>query len=250
MTDEEYTSLLRALAVKYLRLPRDSFADTRIPSATPQVRWQDHVQDVYALARLLNAAAADPIPDERLLKVLGMKLQEASPLQIATSAMEDVGILDGLEEAPFLVFREFRRSAFPDEDIEILRRVGLTNEEIEVLIPTIVFHTQHLGDLSLNRLNTTFGVPTRVLQDASTTLDEAAEELTKSSQLAVAPMKKRKLFNGIGKLLAGSVMGIGNALIATGTVLAPNPATGYIAIASGAGAIGSLMAGIGDLKGE
>lgn len=62
--------------------------------------------------------------------------------------------------------------------------------------------------------------------------------------------KKRKIFNGVGKLLAGAVTAAGNVLLATGTVVAPNPATAYAAIGSSALAIGSLLQGMGDLRGE
>jgi hypothetical protein len=66
----------------------------------------------------------------------------------------------------------------------------------------------------------------------------------------LAAKKKRKIFNGIGKLLGGAVAGIGNALLVAGTLIAPNPATGYGAIVSGGIAVTSFFAGLGDLKGE
>jgi hypothetical protein len=69
--------------------------------------------------------------------------------------------------------------------------------------------------------------------------------------MAVEPQKKkRKIFNGIGKLLGGSAAGIGNVLLLTGSIVAPNPATLYAAIASGGIAVSTLFAGIGDLRGE
>jgi len=69
----------------------------------------------------------------------------------------------------------------------------------------------------------------------------------------VAPQeqkKKRKIFNGNGKLLGGSAAGIGNVLLLTGSIIAPNPATIYAAIASGGIAVSTLFGGIGDLRGE
>ena len=62
--------------------------------------------------------------------------------------------------------------------------------------------------------------------------------------------KKRKILNGIGKILSGTVAGAGNLLLATGTIVAPNPATAYAVIGSSALAVGSICQGIGDLRGE
>jgi hypothetical protein len=41
-----------------------------------------------------------------------------------------------------------------------------------------------------------------------------------------------------------------NGLLATGTIAAPNPATGYLAIGSAAAAVAAIFKGIGDLRGE
>jgi len=61
---------------------------------------------------------------------------------------------------------------------------------------------------------------------------------------------RRKLFNGVGKILVGVVTGAGNILLAAGTIAAPNPATVYGVIGSSALAIGGICQGIGDLRGE
>jgi hypothetical protein len=63
-------------------------------------------------------------------------------------------------------------------------------------------------------------------------------------------LEEEKIFNGIAKILAGAVTAAGNLLLATGTVIAPNPATAYGVIASSAIAVGSMCQGIGYLRGE
>ena len=75
-------------------------------------------------------------------------------------------------------------------------------------------------------------------------------ESTDEAQTKTKTKKKRKIFNGIGELLGGSAAGIGNILLLTGSIVAPNPATLYAAIASGGIAVSTLFAGIGDLRGE
>ncbi len=248
MTDEEYAAVLRALAAKHLRSPRSR------GSVNPDVPWQKRVDEVYALARLVNAVAADPAPDRQLLELIGQKLKQVKPVRIAETALEDVGILSALEDAPLLVLGQFRRTAFPTEDIAFLRRAGFTDDEIEVLVQTVVLYNEQSALLSTSwssdretQIETKVVTPSQALQSGAIALDKAADELARGPE---QPAKKRKLFNGIGKLLAGSVMGLGNALVATGAILSPNPAIGSVAIASGAAAVGSILAGIGDLRGE
>ena len=76
------------------------------------------------------------------------------------------------------------------------------------------------------------------------------EEESSNADSERVEKKKRKVLNGVGKILAGAVTGIGNVLLATGTIAAPNPATAYGVIGSSALAIGSICQGMGDLRGE
>ena len=78
-------------------------------------------------------------------------------------------------------------------------------------------------------------------------LEEALRDSAKGPE---AQPKKRKILNGIGKILGGAIAGTGNVLLLVGTIAAPNPATGYGAIASSAIAVASVMQGAGDLRGE
>ena len=89
--------------------------------------------------------------------------------------------------------------------------------------------------------------PSQTVEHAVETLREAASQLQPAGP---PPAKKRKLFNGIGKILAGAVMGAGNTLLACGPFVAPNPATAYTALGSAALAVGSMSQGIGDIRGE
>jgi len=254
MTDDEYRRFLSALATKHLRALRADFPPRRFQY---EHDLADRLDAVTSLTRLVNAAASDRRQDGELIGLVKRRLHEESPIERAGDLMEAVGMLDALEEAPSVVFGEFRRSVVPQEDIEMLRRAGFTDDEIEILLTMAVVFARRLAAepsyVAQARYRETSSGPTKlssliILGEAIRALHEATEEL--STPIDEAPKRRRKLFNGIGKLLGGAVMGIGNALVATGTVMAPNPATGSIAIASGAGAIASIMAGIGDLRGE
>jgi len=78
-------------------------------------------------------------------------------------------------------------------------------------------------------------------------LEKAMSDSAKDRE---AQPKKRKILNGIGKILGGAIAGAGNVLLLFGTIVAPNPATGYGAIASSAIAVAGVMQGAGDLRGE
>jgi hypothetical protein len=246
VTDEEYKRLLAALALKHLRAPR-----AVSPPGDPNRRElrPQQLDDVSSLARLVNAAASDPRQDPELMRLVRRRLQQDSPVAIAASALDESGILDALDDASPLVFAEFRRDAIPEEDLNLLRRAGFTEAEVEVLIAVAVDHAHRW---TAEKRYFPCPPPMRsaisLLESAAETLREAADKIPEAA--AETPKKKRKLFNGIGKILGGTVMGVGNALAAAGTIAAPNPATGSIAIASGAAALTSILAGVGDLTGE
>jgi hypothetical protein len=139
---------------------------------------------------------------------------------------------------PELVFAHFRRAAIPREDLEFLLNAGFTQAEVDVLLAIAVYTAAKVGSR----------VPSAIVNEAAVALEQTVPTLTEP-QVAPAP-KKRKLLNGIGKLLGGAVAGVGNALLLTGTLTAPNPATGYAAVASGGLAVSTFLAGLGDLRGE
>jgi len=200
----------------------------------PHPNAEEELARLYQTTRLLKAAQSRP-QDELLLMNLGQELKD-SPVQRVSDLMEKAGILDALDDAPGPIFRGFRRSAVPPEDWEFLSRAGFSDDEIEILFVIAEEGAEELG-YATHR-------PSRILSDASDALS--------GPQSIVGPQvderKKRKILNGIGKILGGAVAGTGNVLIATGAIIVP--AAGAAAIASGGLAISSIFAGLGDLRGE
>jgi hypothetical protein len=228
MTDEEYLQFLTALAGKHLRYPQQhNTADIR--------RVLDHVSGTLHLIKVVKDRE-----DSDLLNRLVDDLED-SPVRRAKERMEASGILDALDDAPDVILGELRRSAIPREDEEYLCSAGFDTHDIEVLL-VLAVHRAHALALT-NKL------PSDIVEEAAQALQTALQSLRPTAGLVPAK-KKRKILNGIGKLLCGAVTGMGNVLLATGTLVAPNPATAYGAIASGGIAIGSFFAGLGDLKGE
>lgn len=242
MNDKDYQRLLRALAAKHL-------------AAEPWMRRevlylinvdQDLRHDLESLSvsarllKLIQRRPGDTALEDKLREDL---LQQPSPIERTTRALQMTGILAALEEAGPVVFAELRRKAIPEEDSQFLREAGYTDAEIEILFAVAIHYARTNRAFSENVY--------RQLTEATEAFQEAVERLEQVNALGnEATVKKRKIFNGIGKVLGGTIAGVGNALMATGTILAPNPATAAGAIASAAVAVPAIMCGIGDLRGE
>jgi hypothetical protein len=230
MTDDEYNRFLQALAGKHMVLGGHRPSD--------EIGYLRHeLEKVSATTRLWKAASVRYRDQELVAKLF--KELELSSVESAARLMEDAGILDALDESSGLVLREFRRSVIPPDDIELLRRAGFSDDDIEVLVCVAVEQAHNMDQYQSE--------PSRVLVDAKQALSIAIQVF---QQPPTPEKKKRKILNGIGKILGGAVAGVGNVLLATGTIIAPNPATAAAAIASGGLAVSSMFAGLGDLHGE
>ncbi len=137
MSDSEYREFLDALARKHLRL-------TRI--RRKHFMEMDHLQ--YTLSRLENlrrllSVAEQDIDDKELLNVLAKKLEQ-SHLGEVLNEMERCGAMSAIEEDPQTLFANLRRSAIPDEDVEMLKLAGHSDPEAELLL-IIHYSRTHLG---------------------------------------------------------------------------------------------------------
>lgn len=164
---------------------------------------------------------------------------QIAPVNQVIDGLRDVGMLDALDNAPRGLYANLPRTAIPREDLDLLRRAGVEDPEAEL---TLMLY----GARDFAAANQT---PSEVVLQAAATLRIQGGQI-RNLNTDVPQPKKRKLFNGIGKILTGLVTGAGNALLAAGTIVAPNPATAYLAVGSGAIAIGSVFQGVGDLRGE
>lgn len=246
MNDAEFREFLDALARKHLRLSqwhRKHFEGLDYLSYFLR-RFQNH-------RRLLSVAEQD-IDDTDLLKVLAKRL-ENSHIEGVLNELERCGALDALEEDPQTLFANLRRSAIPDEDIEMLRAAGVDDPEAEILL-VIHYSRTHLGQDRYSR-DSNVSDPVELAKQAEPLLEQAAkrfgggdEKTTPSDQ--PEDKKKRKVLNGVGKILSGGVLGAGNILLGCGGIVAPNPAIASGVIASCAVAVGSICQGAGDLRGE
>jgi hypothetical protein len=243
MTDAEYIQYLQALARKHLQ-----FAPvTREPWYAELPYDMAYLESVARLLELAKERPNDP-------GVFGSLQNDLRGVNLANivAAMENTGVLDALDEDPQTTFGELRKSAIPPEDAEFLRRAGVKDADAEM---TLLTHSAHrtAGAFGFDAARGQLRPPSQVAEEAKEALSQASQQMTSFVPgTAYMPVgkKKRKLFNGIGKILGGSITAAGNILLVTGTVLAPNPATAYGAIASSAVAVTAMFQGIGDLRGE
>jgi hypothetical protein len=191
--------------------------------------------------------------DPALVKALVDELRDIH-LESVIFEMERAGVLDALDENPELTFGELRRSVIPAADAQLLANAGISEPNAEIVL-LIQFARAYFRDPDRHYRNRP-RLPSEQAHEAPDALKRAVDRLEQlargslSKTKTEAPTKPRKLFTGIGKLIAGTVTAAGNLMLATGTIIAPNPATAYGVIGSSALALGSICQGIGDLRGE
>jgi hypothetical protein len=239
MTDDEYREYLAALASKYLRT-------SALYHLVPDSPWDylnNEIERLSSTARFVTAVS-DRSRNSAVVKALADELRSRNVDSII-GAMQHTGVLDALDEAPDITFANLRRSVIPAEDVRLLSHAGVEDPEAEIT-RTIHYSRKRLGSPDAR--------PSEAVRLAQEELNRAADRvdiIASDSNLPDQPEKKRrKIFNGIGKILQGTITGAGNLLLLTGSVVAPNPATAYLALGSSAFAVGTICQGIGDLRGE
>jgi hypothetical protein len=240
MTEDQYREYLVALAKRHLRVDRGlrHFG----PEGVGHLQYE--IDRLSSTARLVRVVA-DRSENSNLLKELAQELQNTY-VDHVIDMMDRSGVLAALDDTPDITFENLQRAAIPPEDAEFLRRTGVDDPEAEITL--IIRYSQRRIGRSRD------SAPSEIARQAQPELKRAAEQVgalaAGTNNTPPTERKKRKLFNGIGKILAGVVTGAGNILLAAGTIAAPNPATAYGVIGSSALAVGGICQGIGDLRGE
>ena len=224
MTDDEYRGYMDALARRHLK---PGWLRRFGPGGAGEHLTYD-IEHLSSTARFVRLVADRP-DNATLLKEVAQEVDSAYVEHIF-EAMEYSGVLPALDEAPEITFPNLRRSVIPEEDVYLLRHAGVEDPDAEITI-LIHYARTHVGRSDSS--------PSSIARQAQAELKHAAGRLQQlvSEPVPQLPAKKRKLFNGIGKILAGAVTAAGNLLLATGTLIAPNPATAYGVIGSSAPAI-------------
>jgi hypothetical protein len=240
MSDAEFREFLDALARKHLRPPRLVLH----PMEFHELRHQlEHMIRLHQL----TGVTLDDLNNDKLLLALAEKLQHAY-LHGFVHAMEQSGVIQAIEEDPETLFSNIRISVVPKEDIELLRQAGHPDPDAELILLSNYART-HLAHRQ-RELS-----PTDLVRQAPDLVNDAGKRLERvvsaeSPNRQRGETKKRKILNGVGKILSGGILGTGNVLLGLGGIVAPNPAIAYGVIGSCAVAVASVCQGAGDLRGE
>jgi len=236
-TESEYRAILEAIAKKYLkpfRLGRHFHPEG------------DHLQ--YVLDEMVKSALFVKVVQDRcdnldLYKPLGEELQYGAHMNDVRYAFERSGVQEALDENQAAIFEDLSPAVIPAVDIELLRKSGFDEPEAELLL-ICLYARKHLISRDYR--------PSSILNNAETEIRNAAQELLKVDPDSKndTVKKPRKWFNGIGKILAGGITGLGNLLLGIGSIPSAGPASTHVTIGSCALAIGAISQGIGDLRGE
>jgi len=248
MTDAEYHDYLSALVRRHFR----GWRAHRYGPGGGEAELSHSIETLSYVARLSKAVADREHNIEKneqlLCTVLADDLRKASYLGGFFGIMHHTGLLAALDEQPRLVFKNLRRSAIPPEDAQLLARCGVEDPEAEITI--LIAYCRLELDENRCRLSQLDGDAQSALTQAADKLERFVSETSTSNSSTARSRPTKKLFTGVGRILAGAVTGAGNLLLATGSVVAPNPAIAYGVIGSTALAIGSIFQGIGDIRGE
>src|SRR5262245_57216304 len=127
MTDEEYREYLAALARRHFRAEGlHRFG----PEGAGHLVYD--IERLSSVARFVRAVS-ERSDNSALLKECAQELSNVYVDHIV-DAMERVGVLPALDDAPETTFSNLRRSAIPDEDAHFLRRAGVDEPDAEITI--------------------------------------------------------------------------------------------------------------------
>lgn len=248
LSEQEYREFLDALARKYLNLQRLQMHETRYgPHLT--YLFNELRSQFRLLGVVIERSEGDGRSSQlRLIEILAEELGNPR-FKDFINELDSLGVLDAMEENPKTLFGNLRPSVIPAEDVKILHDAGMTDPEAEIRL-VIHYARNHLSQPNFPLKD--------MVQEAVKEIDRAQkilEVLAKKGDETKEPdykakEPKKRLFSGIGRILAGGLGTAGNLLMGIGTLTAPNAGVGSAVIASCALGVSSICQGVGDLRGE
>jgi len=217
MTDEEYSRFLRALARKH----RDVFREIKEDLLREQLKCLTEVIHLLRIVRRDDSSDVLSKLDDQLHR---MRVSKAFDL------LDETGILEAFDDGGEVVFAELRRSAIPEEDVKYLKQIGLTDDEIEVILTAAVEKAHRLGRSRVNLEGPDIRpIPiSEVIAETEAAFERARTDLR--SERVESPRKKGRIFNGTGEVVCGMAAIAGNILTAqlskNWTAALPSAATG------------------------
>jgi hypothetical protein len=176
-----------------------------------------------------------------------------SSVAFARHEMEQDGFLDALEAHPAEILDGLAPHHLPAVDREVLRDMGSVNPEAD--LAALVYRAK--GQKHRLEQRSREGSIRQELRNAEERLAEVEREFDEFRRQGTdgnlkEPAKSRRWFKGLGQIAQGTALSIANAALALGVLKFPvSPETQtYGAMASVATGVGTILAGVGDLRNE
>lgn len=174
---------------------------------------------------------------------------------VKSHVIEECGALEALDAHADVLFAHLTRDGLPQDDVELLKRAGFQEPEAELtlVIERIRLRYARKGDSSRRNCeacpSSTFRQADQELERIAEALKETPPESPKSKE---KPVKPKKVFTGISRILGGGIMATGNILGGLGVAaLGPVSPIGpdKVMLSLGA-AVAMLGQGVDELRGE
>lgn len=258
MTDDEYRELLAILFERYVR--------PRLPRVRRRFRhhmmeeWDYHLDQAERAAQVLRFIDSQINDDEEIYGTFTLQRLRSTvadtrnSLEFANRAMDEAGFLEIFDTHGSELLDGLAVQHLPDIDKEVIRNMGSLNPEAELAVLVLrAKRLRHRIDRSSGEVSTH-----QELRRTEERLAEAEKELgqaekeTKEGANLPKPTKSRRWFKGLGQICQGAALSIANVALAAGVLRFPvSPETQtWGAVASVTTGVGTILAGVGDLRNE
>jgi|GEM_PF-1102840 len=259
MTDSEYRALMDYIYHEYIErelvLPirglhrrhfleeRDYYLD-RLMKSTYALRFiEDYFHEGVELQQFLTGQMLDAI-----LTGIESGANENNRLVVAT------GIADVIQEHFEVIVDGMQVDHLPKEDFEVLRRSGSPDPRREATLTMYRLKSrkeQLLRDAQEVRFSRRLEQVPDLIARRRALLQKALQSQEQNNKPEQAVVK-RKIFKGLGAISQGTLLSITNVSLAAGFWAIPLPpeTTTVGVVASITSGIGSILTGVGELRGE
>ena len=254
MDDKEYRAFLTSVYERYVR-PRQFQLRRRFRHKLDD-EWLYYLDRAERAARLARFIEQESDVDEHIYRTFTSEhilqtIQDTSnSLQFANKVIDRGGYYDAIDAFGPEIIANLKPKHLPSFDDEVLRGSGSPDADIERRV---------LVRLAKARLERELGQKNEApfamrIDRAIGQLSDARSEVEKSGDETPlgAPTKSRKWFKGLGQIGQGAALSIANVAAAIGALHLPVSVETrtWGSIVSVVTGVGTIMNGIGDLRGE
>jgi hypothetical protein len=199
--------------------------------------------------------------DKEILSLFTPKMLQYTLQQIKQGAyfsnelVVRTGIVDIVQDYFGEIVEGMNISHFPEADIEVLRQAGSSDPQREIVAMTHLVKSRKeilIREGREVRFSHSLEQVTERIERIEKTVILLSEEEPETNQVSNQPPVKRETFKGIGSIAQGALMTITDITLAAGwwSVPLPPETTSVGAVVSIASGIGTILTGIGELRGE